>query len=299
MSSYSKFKKIPSDRIDSTAITRNKMSSGFGTLNTFIVASEIALKCDACAVGGPNIPWGGQNNICFDQAYGKCCLWTVPSGARRVTFELWSGGGGGAGQYCICMGGMIHGGGGGYAVKTISTTEGCQYTICAGGVWPCATSNCCNGGMGCASYVTGYNLDNFCVNGGCGGWVCRPGGAGGGEWNPGVGESCIGGCAPCACGFYGADFGIMGTSGSKIGHGATQNGQVCMRGDGIVTGIAPFTGKSGITSTVLYWCHYGCYIVWPGGGGFTGTTSYCGDGYYNCSVTGMMGGSGMVKVTYA
>jgi len=289
MSTYSKFKKIPADRVDPGIITTGKLQSGFGSLRTFLVANEQALCFDACAAGGATDPLYCQYN-------GKCCLWTVPTGVKKATFELWSGGGGGAGHSCLCCYHQeIHGGGGGYAVKTIDTAEGCQYTICAGGTWPCVKSYVCTGGMGCMSYVTGYGLSNFCVNGGCGGWRCTTAEG----YNPCFGDTCLGTCAPGGtCGFFGADFGIMGTSGAKIGHSPAQDGSTCLRSDGIVTGAAPMTGKYGITSTSMFWCNCGCYVVWPGGGGFTGTMSYCTDNFYGCSVSGTMGGSGAVRVTY-
>jgi hypothetical protein len=289
MANYSKFKTIPADRVDVGVITTDKLQSGFGALKTFIVANEQALCLDACAQGGANDPLYCQYN-------GKCCLWTVPAGAKRVTFELWGGGGGGAGHACLCCYHQeIHGSGGGYAVKTIATTEGCQYTICAGGVWPCVRSCACTAGGGCMSYVTGYNLSNFCVNGGCGGWRCTTAEA----WNPCWGDTCIGTCAAGGtCGFFGADFGIMGTSGAKIGHSATQDGSTCMRHDGVIAGAAPMTGKNGMTSTIMYWQHCGCYVIWPGGGGITGTMSYCTNDFLGCAVTGTMGGSGAVRITY-
>lgn len=290
MANYNKFKKILNDSIDPGTIVRNDLKNGFGQLRVFIVANEIALTRDACASFSGETP--GQN---LEQAFGRCCQWTVPACVRRVTFELWSGGGGGAGVFCNqCSNQTIHGGGGGYAVKTIETNEGCQYTICAGGTFPCLQNRCSSAGGGCMSFVTGYNLNNFCVNGGCGGCVC----VGGDAYSPCFGDTCIGGCAPCACGFYGADFGIMGTSGSKIGHSPNQDGGTCSRNVGTMTGIAPFTGKNGILGTFPTWCLCGCYVVWPGGGGISGSTAYCG----NCNVweqsTGGMGGSGMVKVTY-
>ena len=55
--------------------------------------------------------------------------------------------------------------GGTYNTKTISTTGGCQYRVCAGGVYRCCSREC-NGCIGCSSYVNGYNLSNFCGQGG-------------------------------------------------------------------------------------------------------------------------------------
>ena len=40
----------------------------------------------------------GQETVCTP---GCCCLWTVPAGINRVTFELWGSGGNGNGE-CSC-----------------------------------------------------------------------------------------------------------------------------------------------------------------------------------------------------
>ena len=57
----------------------------------------------------------GQPQVCSP---GCCCLWTVPDGVKRVTFELWGAGGNGNG-HCSCN--RCHhyqgAGGGFYSVK--------------------------------------------------------------------------------------------------------------------------------------------------------------------------------------
>jgi len=280
MANYSQFLKILPDSIPSNTITQDKLQYGFGALKTLWVYNEDGFRCDACSNGD-----GSTFTLC--QAAGKCCLWTVPDKAKRVSFEVWSGGGGGGGMNCCCFCSKgWHGAGGNYAIKTITTSPGCQYTICAGGVWPCLRSYACIGGQGCASYVTGYNLSNFCAVGGCGGLMCN-----GDAWEPRFWES----CANCnVCGFFGADFGVMGTTGHKIGHAGCQ----CTQNDAVFTGVAPFIGKMGITGSSGQWFWCGCYINWPSGGGYTGLSSYCGDNL-KCFSSGMQGGSGIVKITYA
>ena len=37
---------------------------------------------------------------CCEQANGKCCYWCVPDNTYKVTFEIWSGGGGGPRHTC-------------------------------------------------------------------------------------------------------------------------------------------------------------------------------------------------------
>ena len=46
------------------------------------------------------------------------------------------------------------------------------------------------------------------------------------------------------------------------------------------------------------WCNCACYTNWPAGGGQTGQSSYCGN-WAKCCAGGNMGGSGLVKVTFA
>jgi hypothetical protein len=205
-----------------------------------------------------------------------------------VVFEIWSGGGGGAGMICCNYCSFAIGGAGGnYAVKYITTVPGCQYTVCAGGSWPCHNSHTCSASMGCRSYVTGYNLSNFCVTGGCGGWMCD-----GDAW----GTYCLNsGCANCnICPMFGSDFGIAGSSGFKMGH----SGCHCYGGDGSWTGAAPMIGLMRGTSATESWCSCGCYVNWPAGGGASAQSSYCGNFAKNCAAGMGMGGSGIVKVTY-
>ena len=63
-----------------------------------------------------------------------------PSGVEKITFELWGAGGNGHGA-CSCNRCQHYQGaaGGTYNTKTISTTGGCQYRVCAGGVYRCCS----------------------------------------------------------------------------------------------------------------------------------------------------------------
>ena len=73
--------------------------------------------------------------------------------------------------------------------------------------------------MGCRSYVNGYNLSNSCTTGGCGGYMCN-----GDAWGPRHSQV----CANCnICGIFGADFGMMGTTGQYNGFGGCH----CRGGD--------------------------------------------------------------------
>jgi hypothetical protein len=97
--------------------------------------------------------------------YYECLVWTPPAGTTFIKFELWGGGGGGPGT-CCCMHGTP-GGSGAYAYKCICTGNdlgGCTYEFCVAGMSCCSPINV--GYRGCKTYITGYNLENLCAEGG-------------------------------------------------------------------------------------------------------------------------------------
>jgi len=276
MSVYAQHKKITTDNIVDNVLSPAKFTAG---VNVYYgidwVFNERGLCCNACAGDG----------YCTEQANGKCCLWTVPTGVSKVTFEVWSGGGAGAGNLCCCCYQSLGGAGGNYAQKTICVTPGWEYTVCAGGTFPCPCVRACIGGQGCASFVTGCNLSNFCAVGACGAVACQSGDT----YSPYINQS----CANCGvCSSYGADFGISGSTGGMTGRGYA----LCIKRT-IFTGAAPIIGKRHMGSGSEYNCACGCFINWPAGGGMSGHTGYVGS-YTNCCAAGNMGGSGLVKITY-
>jgi len=99
--------------------------------------------------------------------------WAVPTGSRIATFEIWGGGGQGAGARCCQQG--IPGGAGAYARKTIKVTPGDTYVFCT-----CIAVHCCyytesnhnRSQRGGKTYVIGNNLNNFCAEGGNPGATC-------------------------------------------------------------------------------------------------------------------------------
>lgn len=278
MATYDSYKKLTTDQIPDNFVNSNQLANGAGVrYNTLWVYNSRMMQCHQCASAGG----------CCCQYCGRCCLFTVPSKVCKVTFEIWSGGGGGAGHTCSnCCSFSIGGAGGNYAIKTISTSPGCTYTVCAGGTWPCNKSHTCAAGQGCRSYVTGHNLSNFCVTGGCGGWMCN-----GDAWGP---RHHTHGCANCnTCGMFGSDFGMMGTVGMKPGHGGCHCWRVMQW-----TGQAPIIGLSGASGASESWCTCGCYAAPPGTGGTSGLSSYCGSAA-KCCAGGQGGGSGIVRITYA
>jgi hypothetical protein len=243
----------------------------------FWVFNERAHVCQRCANDGD----------CCEAHNGKCCQWTVPEGVTTAKFNIWSGGGGGAGMTCSnCCSHSIGGAGGGWAVKSIEVDENTQYTICAGGVYNCEQFKGCQGGQGCASYVTGPGLSNFCVVGGCGGIMCN-----GDAWGNRRPQT----CANCnICMHFGADFGIAGTTGFGM-----QTSAGCHCGpQWDVAGQAPFIGLSNYSGAIQQYTACACYTGSFGGGGNSGHSTYC-NSVCKCCAHGAPGGSGLVKVTYA
>ena len=277
MATYASYKKVANDSIVNGTITSADIAHGNGNnMGVQWIYNERGMRCHQCA----------RQSGCCEQANGKCCLWTVPANVGKLTFEIWSGGGGGAGHTCCnCCSFSAGGAGGNYAIQTIETNPGCQYTICAGGSWRCEKAHTCSAGMGCRSYVNGHNLGNFCVTGGCGGWMCN-----GDAWGP----RHQGTCANCnICGGFGADFTIMGTTGFRTG------GSACRcHGQTSFTGQAPLIGKMQAVSTSEAWCACGCYVNWPAGGGQSGVSPYCETAEKCCAGGSGQGGSGIVKITY-
>ena len=79
MATYGSYKKIVQGQIIDSTIPNSALAPGAGlAYNVFHVF--------------------GQQCHCSS---GCCCLWTVPVGVKRVTFELWGAGGNGHGA-CSC-----------------------------------------------------------------------------------------------------------------------------------------------------------------------------------------------------
>jgi len=95
---------------------------------------------------------------------------------------------------------------------------------------------------------------------------------------------------------FGADFGIMGFVGNRLGH----SGCHCQGADHTSTGGAPMLGgmvhQMSLTEA---WCGCGYYVNWPAGGSSTGLSSYCDNAEKCCGGGQGQGGSGIVKITFA
>lgn len=211
---------------------------------------------------------------------GICCVWTVPSGVTTATFEIWGGGGsGGVNCCCYCNQGEA-GSSGGYSLKTVSVTAGDTYTICAGqgGLMSCTVGAGTSqyGCRGCKSFVTGTGLSNFCVDGGCGGFM--------------VGVCCVKTSVFVNSGkAFGGDININGGKSVSLGNS-------CSIVETATIGFgAPFGGGfslSGANHCTPYFTNGQCGIF-PGGGG-TGSFACCCD---CCGCSGL-GAPGLVKVTF-
>ena len=205
----------------------------------------------------------------------------MPAGVAKLTWELWGAGGNGHGA-CSCR--RCHhyrgAGGGSFTTKTISTGANCTYTVCAAGVYRCCSRECV-GCYGCASYVNGYNLSNFCAVGG-----------GRGEANTDWSNLCHSTIACCVQpGSYNSDFGMNahwpGFSGHWNCHCGASVTQTC-------SGAAPFIGVGNKTFSNYCWMRCGCWTSPYGAGGQGAMTSYC----ERCCGQGGTGGSGLVRLTY-
>lgn len=133
--------------------------------------------------------------------------WKVPANTTEIIFEIWGAGGGG-GDGCCCTRG-VPGSSGAYAWKKLAGSQvvpGCSYSIDIGQPGAGRTGSAC-GGQGGKTFITGFNLSNFCADGGHGGcaccYMCCC------TWGTLCCYCCNG---PCAV-YYGADGGAYGNPG--------------------------------------------------------------------------------------
>jgi len=258
MANYSSYKKITTEEIQDGTLTDTQFA--YDTKKNF------------------GVKWVyGSPGACTS---GCCCLWTVPNYVRRITWELWGAGGNGNGA-CSCRRCHHFQGaqGGSYNTKTITTTPGCQYTVCAGGVYRCYSRECtaCNG---CTTYVNGYNLSGFCA---CGGQTGRANT----DWT----TACFSYNAYCrAPGDNNGDFYLVNMAPGW----STANGFCHCHNQEMFQGSAPMIGTTVSTGLRECWIRCGCWTVPYGNGGQGAMNTYCG----RCCGQGGTGGSGLVKITY-
>jgi hypothetical protein len=238
---------------------------------------------------------------------GVACNWTVPAGVTKVKFEVWGGGGSGASSAsaCDCCATSSPGGGGGYATGHFAVTPGEEYVICAGNAGVPLNSNCCNGGNGGNSSVTGPGISgSFCARGGLGGcgafnfWCYQHCGC-----NHMYQATNDGACVP-------ADTeGCLTSPGGSGRTGRVGSSQTSIQNVGGPAG-GPFGGEGGMslrnigyselsicqeTANTNSWCNHILNGKIPGGcgAGYTPGCCIC----VPCGLPGA-GGPGLVKITY-
>ena len=268
MASYSNYRanRISGDKIDSGAITNSQLN--INARDTW------------------NVKWFyGSPGAC---TAGCCCLWTIPADTKVLRWELWGAGGNGHGA-CSCdrCQHFMGAGGGTYNTKTIQSVPGCQYTVCAGGVYPCYSREC-NACNGCTSYVNGFNLSGFCACGGSGGCA-------NGSWT----DSCF--TYMEACRQPGENNGEFANFTHAGPWGAA--GPYMYPGDAChcwkhlsysSAGSMMNTGRNDQFQNDC-WMRCGCWTVPYASGGQGAKSNVCGT---SCCGQGGTGGSGVVKVTY-
>jgi hypothetical protein len=116
MASYGSYKKITGNEIQDGALQDDDLAAG--ALSSWCVKWFHGQPCE-CSTG-------------------CCCAWVVPTYVSKMYIEAWGSGGSGHGS-CTCN--RCHhyrgAGGGYYNAKMITTTPGCTYTVCAGGLYRC------------------------------------------------------------------------------------------------------------------------------------------------------------------
>jgi hypothetical protein len=263
MASYASYKKLTVDNVLNGAISQTAINNA--------------------ALAEWNILWVWPEPCACST--GRCCLFTVPARVTRLYFEAWGAGGSGHGA-CQCD--RCHhykgAGGGYYAARSIATTPGCQYTVCAAGNGNCCRFEC-TGCIGCTSYVTGFNLSNFCAIGGTMGCANT-------DWSTACNSEfscCIG---PTA---NGSDF----TMGNHPGTFDNNGMGICRCWCAATTSTgAPFIGGEVTTQLTCCVMRCGCWTVPYGTGGHGAMTNFCGGDAGAWCGQGGMGGPGLVKITY-
>ena len=269
MASYTSYKKVVADQIPNSTFDYNNLASG--VRERFCVKWFYGISCRCSA--------------------GCCCNWSVPSCVRNLNWELWGAGGNGNGA-CSCN--RCHHtkppGGGAYVSKSHITTPGCQYRVCAVGVYRCLSRNCtaCNG---CTSYVNGYNISNLCA---CGGHR--------GEANTAWTDHCFSvmpycirpGCVGTSSSGDWAEYTHSGNFQGQSGYMYPGSACHCWKHNGHSSGAPNLSENYYEQNSNYCWIRCGCWIVDYGAGGQSATSNYCG----RCCGQGGTGGGGVVKVTF-
>jgi hypothetical protein len=165
--------------IDSINVQCESALNTIATNSVALVANagpnQAHLWCYIPTLPATGCPWTGGVFVCDASGLwncGSCCAWTVPAGVTCARFQIW-GAGAGTGFSCCCAF-TPFGGTGAYASVIMPVTAGSVYTLCGGCAFCCcATAGGTNNVAGCASFVTGTGLTNFCAQGGEGDLYCQ------------------------------------------------------------------------------------------------------------------------------
>jgi len=153
----------------------NSIASNQVGIVSFAGPNQANIWCLIPTLPATGCAWTSGFQVCNTTCLyncGACCAWTVPGGASCARFQIW-GAGAGTGFSCCCAF-TPFGGTGAYASVIIPVTPGNTYTLCAGCAFCCcATAGGTNDVDGCASFVTGTGLTNFCAEGGEGSMYCQ------------------------------------------------------------------------------------------------------------------------------
>ena len=234
------------------------------------------------SIGNPEKLFYVVNNSTGTQSGGRCCLWTTPAGATSITFEMWGAGGDGQGARCCERAGTMPTGGS-YALKTIDTVEGCQYTICAAGT----------GCQGCCCGITSRAFPSYVVDVTAASTIACAVGGNGGCSQMLRGGFCYGYicCWGMLSGTGLGDVVIDGTGGTSIINCYCRSDIYMFVPGGVGSDrmTAAFCAKEPSGSGEYHMCSP------PSGYGGAGTPGRaCGGGY----CYGQRGGYGVVKVSY-
>jgi hypothetical protein len=286
------------------------VSTQSGSVACLEDTTQTGIDALVAAGGGGN----GTQEVYFFNENAKGChcfngcadTWTVPNGTKSITFEAWGGGGAGAGhccQGCWCDIASCGSQGGVYARKTICEgqgdfAEGDVYNLCVGnganangggGCW----QGCCWQIRGCASYLTGNGLSNFCAPGGAGGYnlycTCRCNANHCWYETP----QCLGLCMG-----QNVDFAATATGNQfyKMRHNCDCGSRYTQTGSsyGLRNDIMQHIEDS------MSWCgcETNCQAYRFAGGGMNMQKSYCGNALCGGCV-GSPGHSGLIKISYS
>jgi len=196
---------------------------------------------------------------------GACCEFIVPGDKTVVAWEIWGGGGAGAGGQCCTIG--MGADAGGYIAGSKTVSPGDTLIICAAGSTCCRSTGSCQNGFD--SYVCLNGEWCARAQGGCHGWY---------QCNGHYCYRCCGSLQTTPVSYNGDSHNVMCIQGNK---GFWWSNSYCYNHGFSVQPGAPMTGHMSMGINGCCTCS-GAILFghFPGGGGFTagrfGGSSNCG-----------------------